>query len=251
MFEDILVKSESKEDVLKKWSIFFMSFITHFSLIVYVLFGHLFSTETELPNLRVIDVYLSHKIPTAPVSMRAAKKKTQKKTKLVEKDQNIKKVKQFPKSVLIVPIEVPGKIIDDEDDFLVSDVDFGAGGGVEGGIDGGSEGGIIGGSVLGEFVENEIKPVRISGKQPKLIKYVKPIYPVEALKFRITGFVMIEATVGQFGKVKKWRVLLVDGHQQFRKSAIDAIKQWQYEPYLIKGKPTPFIITATITFDKI
>ncbi len=250
MFEDVWLDSDSKEEAFKRWGIFSLSFIIHSSIIIFVLFGHLINTET-LPDLKVIDVYLAHKVPVPPVSMRAAKRKTQKKTKLVKKDENITKKETISESALIVPIEIPGEITDEDDEYLVSDIDFGSGGGIEGGTEGGEEGGVIGGSILGEFVENEIKPVRITGKLPKLIKYVKPEYPEEALKFRRTGSVIIEATVNPFGKVIKWRVLLVIGHPIFKQSAIDAIKQWEYEPYLIAGAPTPFIITATVTFDRI
>jgi protein TonB len=37
-------------------------------------------------------------------------------------------------------------------------------------------------------------------------------------------------------------------HELLSKAAIEAVKQWKYEPMLIKGKPMPIIFTVTMTF---
>ena len=58
--------------------------------------------------------------------------------------------------------------------------------------------------------------------------------------------VILEAIVDGSGSVQSVRVLrsvkLLDG------AAIDAVKQWRYEPLSLNGVPTPFILTVTLTF---
>jgi len=243
-FYDTRLDRETKAKKLKRWGIILLSFFFHFLVAFLVLYGPLINSENNFPKLRVVDVYLSAMPPVPPASMRGALKKTQKKTKLVKKKIK-KKLEINKKSVLIVPVEIPGEIVDEDDDLLVSDVAFGAGGGVEGGIEGGVEGGVIGGSILGETVEEEVEPVRITGK-PILLKYVKPIYPPEAIKLRVKGNLVMELVTNKFGKVVKCRVIV--GHPLLNQAAIDAVKQWVYKPYLVNGKPTPIIATVLVDF---
>lgn len=192
IFEDVWLSNEPRNTSLKRLGIIFFSFVLHSIIIFFILFGPLIKSETEFPELKIIDVYLSV-IPKPPSTMRGAKNKTQKKTRLVEKDKKKIEKKEIPVSALIVPIEIPGEIIDDDDEaFITSDVDFGIGGGTEGGTEGGYEGGIVGGSLLGDVVEEEIDPVRVNIGDIELIKNVKPIYPPEALKKRIKGDVIID-----------------------------------------------------------
>ncbi len=249
-FDDVWLGVESRDRTFKRWATILVSFIFHFAVFIYVIFGPMLSAGSEMPELKVVDVYLSHAPPKPPASMRGARKRTQKKTKLVKKDKKIEK--KLPESVntLIVPVEVPGEIVDEEEEFFESNLDFGPGGGVEGGGEFGFDDGVIGGSILGEIGETEVDPVRLTGKFPKRIKYVKPDYPPEALASRKTGSVVVETTFDAYGKAKKWRVIVVTGHELFEPAAIDAIKQWRYEPYIVNGVPTPFIITVTVSFDK-
>ncbi|MBU1198831.1 MAG: energy transducer TonB, partial [Nanoarchaeota archaeon] len=64
---------------------------------------------------------------------------------------------------------------------------------------------------------------------------------------QISGVVILEATTDIYGKVQRVKVLrsvdpLLD------KAAIDAVKQWVYEPYLDNGKPRGVIFTVTVRF---
>lgn len=83
--------------------------------------------------------------------------------------------------------------------------------------------------------------------KPRIIKKVKPVYPEEALKKKIAGTVIIEATSDEKGVVIDTRIikspdpLLTD-------AAIAAVQQWVYEPYVENGKAKPVIFTVTVTF---
>jgi len=86
---------------------------------------------------------------------------------------------------------------------------------------------------------NEIKP-------PQLIREVKPVYPQIALSARVQGIVIVEVRTDIRGDVKDIKVIksipLLD------QAAIDAVKQWKYEPCFVDGKPREIIFTAVVTF---
>lgn len=84
-------------------------------------------------------------------------------------------------------------------------------------------------------------------QKPKIVKKVNPVYPEEALKSKIEGVVMMEAMIDERGKVRRLRVIsspsLLLNH-----AALDAVKQWEYEPYIVDGKAKPIVFTVTVTF---
>ncbi len=92
------------------------------------------------------------------------------------------------------------------------------------------------------------KPVKATGdaKPPKIVHMVEPVYPEDARKQGIEGKVILEATADIKGKVQGVKVLRgVDGLNQ---AAMDAVKQWTYEPMMINGKPMPVVFTVTVQF---
>ncbi|HEX2834727.1 MAG TPA: M56 family metallopeptidase [Thermoanaerobaculia bacterium] len=90
---------------------------------------------------------------------------------------------------------------------------------------------------------------RIGGdiKAPKIITRVDPIYPGDAKEARISGVVIVEAHIDETGVVSDTRVLkpLPMGLDQ---AAVDAVKQWVFEPALKDGKPVPVIFNLTVNF---
>ena len=75
----------------------------------------------------------------------------------------------------------------------------------------------------------------------KVTKRVAPVYPALAAKMRIEGTVKLEATVNEEGIVEEVKV--VSGHTLLAASAIEAVKQWRYEPGV--GKAT---LTVSVEF---
>jgi TonB family protein len=126
-------------------------------------------------------------------------------------------------------------------------------GGVQGGVEGGVEGGVIGGVQGGVLDLKAVKQfegdaVRAVGKiqPPKLVKTVKPVYPKIAKQSHVEGSVILEAKADEQGNVVETRVLrsipLLD------QAAIDAVRQWKYEPMVIDGKPHQVVFTVTVRF---
>jgi protein TonB len=111
-----------------------------------------------------------------------------------------------------------------------------------------SEGGVIGGVSDAPPVPPPAI-VRIGGsmKTPRLARRVEPVYPDIAQRAAIEGIVILEATVGEDGRVDGVKVLR--SQSLLEQAAIDAVKQWQYEPLIYGGRPTPFVLTVTLSFN--
>jgi protein TonB len=62
----------------------------------------------------------------------------------------------------------------------------------------------------------------------------------------VQGVVILEATIGPRGDVTAVRVLR--GIPLLDQAAIDAVKQWTYEPTLLNGVPVPVIMTVTVNY---
>lgn len=133
--------------------------------------------------------------------------------------------------------------------------DIGDEGGVVDGVEGGVPGGVLGG-ILGGMVSEAppppppapVKPKRVGGElsAPALIRRVEPDYPGVAVSAKVSGTVILEATVNEAGVVTDVStlrsILLLD------QAAITAVKQWRYEPLMLNGQPVPFILLVTVTF---
>ena len=85
-------------------------------------------------------------------------------------------------------------------------------------------------------------------KAPNKIKDVKPVYPAIAKSANVVGTVTIEATVGPDGKVIDTKV--VRSIPMLDQAALDAVRQWEYTPALLNGKPVPVVINVTINFTR-
>jgi TonB family protein len=90
--------------------------------------------------------------------------------------------------------------------------------------------------------------LRVGGgiKPPRKIRDVRPVYPPIALAGNVSGVVIIEIRIGADGGVEDAHVLrsipLLD------QAALDAVKQWRFEPTLLNGQPVPIMMTTTINF---
>lgn len=83
----------------------------------------------------------------------------------------------------------------------------------------------------------EPKKLRVSsGVADKLkIHDVQPEYPRTARISHITGDVLLRALIDRDGHIAELEVL--SGHPLLIESAMKAVKQWEYKPYVLNGKP--------------
>lgn len=70
----------------------------------------------------------------------------------------------------------------------------------------------------------------------KPIKRVEPQYPPEAARAGTQGFVEVEFTVDETGKVKSVSVVNAKPARTFETSAVRAVKQWTFAPGGGRGK---------------
>jgi TonB family protein len=82
---------------------------------------------------------------------------------------------------------------------------------------------------------------------PKVITRVDPRYPEEARKERVSGLVVVEAMIGEDGLVRdvKVRKGLPFGMDE---AAVDAVRQWTFQPATKDGKPVAVVFNLTINF---
>lgn len=81
---------------------------------------------------------------------------------------------------------------------------------------------------------------------PKLIKSVRPVASMDAVRDFETGNVVIDALVGTAGEVASMNVL--SGPPSLRGAAVEALKKYRYEPAMRNGQPVPAHVTVTIRF---
>ena len=82
--------------------------------------------------------------------------------------------------------------------------------------------------------------------QERIITKVPPVYPPEAKKARIQGKVVLEAVIGKTGHVENLKV--VSGPGALQQSAMDAVRQWVYKPYLLNGNPVEVITDINVIY---
>ncbi|MBV9670847.1 MAG: TonB family protein [Acidobacteriales bacterium] len=79
-----------------------------------------------------------------------------------------------------------------------------------------------------------------------LVMKVMPVYPTLAKTLRVTGSVLLESHVDEQGNVTSVKVL--NGSPVLRAAAINAVKQWKYQPLKLNGKPVPRVLQTEIRF---
>jgi protein TonB len=155
---------------------------------------------------------------------------------------------------LRTPTRIPKKIeMIKEEDAPPPSPSGGVVGGIPGGIPGGQLGGVIGGIIGSTSVAavpklEPVKRIRVSQgvTQGLLVHRVEPLYPKIALAARITGVVQLKAIIGKDGNIKELQTL--SGPPLLVPSAIDAVKQWHYKPYLLNGEAVEVETSVTVTF---
>jgi TonB family protein len=80
----------------------------------------------------------------------------------------------------------------------------------------------------------------------RMISAVPPVYPPMAKTQHISGDVRIDALIDANGRVSSMKV--VSGPALLHHAAMDALRQWKYQPASLDGKPVPMHLTVTIQF---
>ena len=81
---------------------------------------------------------------------------------------------------------------------------------------------------------------------PRLIKEVKPVYPPEAKQAGVEGSILLAVTVGTDGKVGE--VTVQKSVPELDAAAVDAVRQWEFEPGKRDGIAVSVVVDVEITF---
>jgi protein TonB len=120
------------------------------------------------------------------------------------------------------------------------------------GLGGGGIGGVLGG------MGNAPAPV-VKAATPKKIAIssgviaglkiggVNPTYPPIARAARISGTVVLQATISKQGTIQNLRV--ISGPPMLTQSALEAVKTWRYKPYDLNGEPVEVETTVNVVFN--
>jgi TonB family protein len=79
-----------------------------------------------------------------------------------------------------------------------------------------------------------------------ILSRVNPVYPQAAKDAKVQGAVLLKATIGKDGAIKDLQV--ISGPEELTHSALDAVRQWVYKPYLLNGQPTEVETTITVNY---
>jgi TonB family protein len=80
----------------------------------------------------------------------------------------------------------------------------------------------------------------------KLIRQPLPLYPEKAKSAGVEGTVVLHAIIAKDGSVQE--VQYVSGPALLMRAAMDAVKQWKYQPTLLQGRPVEVDSTISVVF---
>ena len=83
-------------------------------------------------------------------------------------------------------------------------------------------------------------------KSAVLVSKVAPVYPPLAKNQHISGNVIVDALIDASGRVSTMKV--ISGPALLQQSAMDALRQWKYQPAMLDGKAVPMHLTVTLQF---
>ena len=79
-----------------------------------------------------------------------------------------------------------------------------------------------------------------------LIQKTVPTYPPIAKAARVSGTVVLQATISKQGTIENLHV--VSGPAMLQQAAMDAVRTWRYRPYLLNNEPVEVDTTVNVIF---
>jgi periplasmic protein TonB len=237
MFEDSLIESGGKLKTRRGRTTIFSFFLEAIAVIILILIPLMF-TEA-LPKGQLMTFLVAPPPPPPPPPPPAAVHVVRQ----VETD--------IVNNQLRTPTKIPKKVEMIKEEEAPPPMSAGVVGGVPGGP--GEIGGVIGGIISSTpiAVPKVATPTRIRVSQGVTqgmkIHDVMPQYPQMARIARVQGPVVLAAIIGKDGTIQNLHVVST-ASPLLNQSAIDAVKQWRYRPYILNGEPVEVDTTITVNF---
>src|SRR6195256_4908383 len=241
MFDDLVESTATKKKTNKSWAVILSGLVQTFILGILILIPLIY-TEA-LPKAMMSTMLIAPPPPPPPPPPPAPAQVVHVKPQAHLMDAG---KLMAPK---VIPKEV--KIIKEDAE---PDMNTGMQGGVPGGVAGGSMGGVLGGVIGGMGGApppprpHQTGPLRVGGnvQAARIINRVQPVYPPLARQTRISGTVRLHAIIGKDGMIQQLEVM--NGHPLLQQSALDAVRQWRYQPTLLNGEPVEVDTTIDVIF---
>lgn len=77
--------------------------------------------------------------------------------------------------------------------------------------------------------------------------YVQPVYPPSARKLEASGTVVMRASIGSDGHIRRLKLLSYPD-PDLAISALQAVRYWAYKPYNLNGEPTSVDTTISVNY---
>jgi protein TonB len=230
MFEEMVLSSPKSKRTNKPWTVV-VSMIVQVLFLVILILVPLIYTEA-LPKAMLSSILLAPPPPPPPPPPPA-----------VAQVVRIKPVvRLMDAGKLVAPKAIPKEVNIIKEEELPPDAGMqGIAGGVPGGVAGGTMGGVLGGVIGGKTAPPppKVTPKRVmvggNVQAARLVNKVQPLYPPLARQTRISGTVKLHAIIGKDGTVQQ--LAMVSGHPLLVQAALDAVRQWRYQPTLLNGEP--------------
>ena len=239
MFEDSLIESAGRVRTKRGWTTL-LSLVLQVLLIGFLVLVPLIYTEA-LPKAQLVSFLVAPPPPPPPPPPAAEVIRA---VKVIQTD--------IVDGQLRAPTKIPEKVQMITEDEPPPTMSSGVVGGVPGGVPGGQMGGVLGGIISSTPVAvPKVAPSRVRVSQGVVsglaISQPKPLYPQMARMARVQGAVVLQAVISKSGAIENLRV--VSGHPMLQQSALDAVRQWRYRPYLLNGEPVEVETQITVNFN--
>ncbi|HTG29877.1 MAG TPA: energy transducer TonB [Methylomirabilota bacterium] len=237
MFDEMVVSSPNPSKTNKPWTVV-LSMIFQVAFLAVLILIPLIYTEA-LPKTMMATLLVAPPPPPPPPPPPIAQIVHVKPQVHLMDAGKLVTPKVIPKDIKIIKEDAPDM--------------SGMQGGVVGGVAGGQMGGVIGGVIGGVgAAPPPPKPAQQRIRQggqvqaAKLVNKVQPLYPPLARQTRISGTVRLHAIIAKNGSVEQLEV--ISGHPLLVQAALDAVRQWKYQPTTLNGENVEVDTTIDVIF---
>jgi len=79
-----------------------------------------------------------------------------------------------------------------------------------------------------------------------LLLKTTPVYPPIAKAARVSGTVVLQATISKTGSIENLHI--ISGPAMLQQAAMQAVRSWRYRPYLLNNEPVEVETTVNVIF---
>ncbi len=242
MFDDLVESSVIPKRTNKSWTVT-LSFIIQGVIVFVLILIPLIYTEALPKQLLTTFLVAPAPPPPPPPPAAAVQRIVKPVARLIQQGK------------MMAPTVIPKKVEMIKEEELPPDVGaVGVVGGVPGGVPGGQAGGVLGGIIggSGPGLPPPPKPtqsrIRVGGnvQAAKMVRQVQPIYPQIAKTAHVSGTIILHAVISKDGSVQE--LTYISGPPLLMKAAMDAVREWRYQPTLLNGEPVEVDTTISVIF---